>query len=163
MTRRAPEPTKFNLSRRSLQISEENASQRCDRQCHFQANNYWRSGGHRIPSYISRPFRMSDANWGSPSSSRSAFSGLRQLLSLFEQSSDLSHLRPNADVDELPPIEINGKKYIKEEWTQEIRAGNTSWDVSFYSLRRHSGSVGFVIRNIRRLCSMLSRPILSLN
>jgi CRISPR/Cas system-associated protein Cas10 (large subunit of type III CRISPR-Cas system) len=64
---------------------------------------------------------MSDANWSSPSSSRSAFSGLRQLLSLFEQSSDLSHLRPNADVDELPPIEINDKKYIKEEWTQRKR------------------------------------------
>jgi len=76
------------------------------------------------PSYISRRFRMSDANstWSSPlpsgdtpSSSINAFSSLRRSLSVSEQSLDLSHLRPNADISELPSIRLGSKKYIKEE------------------------------------------------
>jgi hypothetical protein len=84
----------------------------------------------RISSHISRLFRTSDANSISSSaflygdtlsSSGSAFSNLGRALSIFEQSSDLSYFRPNADTSELPPIEIKGKKYIKKEWTHQKR------------------------------------------
>jgi hypothetical protein len=59
-------------------------------------------------------------------------------------------------VRELPPIEINGKKYIKggtdTKETKEIRADDTSWDVS-HSIPRGEDilALGFTIRNIRRL------------
>ena len=56
-----------------------------------------------------------------PSISSNAFSSLGRALSLYEQTPDLSHLRPNADTSEYPPVRIDGKSYIKEDWTQRKR------------------------------------------
>ena len=56
-----------------------------------------------------------------PSVSSNTFSTLGRALSLYEQLPDLSQLRPNADASEYPPVRIDGKGYIKEEWTQKKR------------------------------------------
>ena len=58
---------------------------------------------------------------GTPSSSTTAFSRLGRPSSLSEQSTDLSFLRPNADIDELPTVEIEGKRYIREDQTSRRR------------------------------------------
>lgn len=56
-----------------------------------------------------------------PSISSNALSALGRAPSLFEQVLDISHLRPNADASEYPLIRIDGKDYIKEDWTQKKR------------------------------------------
>ena len=63
----------------------------------------------------------------SPSSSTTAptaFSRLHQPLAVYQQLSDVSHLRLNADIDELPVVVLQGKRYVKEEHTHRKRKRN---------------------------------------
>jgi hypothetical protein len=46
-----------------------------------------------------------------------AFSGPVRPVSVSEQLSDTSYLRPNADINEFPPVKLKGKSYIREKHT----------------------------------------------
>ena len=56
----------------------------------------------------------------------SAFSKLSRPLAVFEQASDACHLPPNADIDDLPHVELDDKRYLREEHTHRRRKRN-SW------------------------------------
>jgi hypothetical protein len=44
----------------------------------------------------------------------SAFSKLSRSLAVFEQTFDISHLLSNVDIDDLPHMELDGKRYLRE-------------------------------------------------
>ena len=54
-------------------------------------------------------------------STSSAFPRLGRPLSVLEQPSDISSLRPNADPDELPTVLIGNKRYSREEHISKKR------------------------------------------
>lgn len=61
-----------------------------------------------------------------PTSSANAFSSLRRALSIAEQTPDLSRVPINANINELPPIRIGNKRYLKEDWLHTKRK-RRSW------------------------------------
>ncbi len=75
---------------------------------------------------------MTNSGFSTPEASRAAtpassvFSSFRRAQSIAEQSPDPASFPINADIRELPPILVQNKRYIKEDWLHKKRK-RRSW------------------------------------
>lgn len=93
----------------------------------------------------------------SVASSASSFSFLsktRRGLTVSELTPDISHIAPNADIDEYPLIKIGRQLYLKADWLK-LKRKRTSWVSDYgtylvevnerYEKKKICGAVTFVI------------------